>query len=265
MSKMSIISNQSNLIVIPARLGSTRLAEKPLLKETGKYLIQHVYEQACLSKKAKRVVIATDDQRILDACNSFGAEAMMTRADHPSGTDRVAEVARAIDCNLVVNLQGDEPQVAPESLDLLFELLEKNPQAPMATLATPIPSVEAFQNPNCVKVVVDDEGRALYFSRSPIPYFREGVPEITVHNPKAWQHLGLYGYRKDFLLGISQIPPHPLELAEKLEQLRVLAKGVPLMVGKVLHTGIGIDTPEDYRAFVRSQLGIHEKLAARAA
>jgi len=255
----------SNIIVIPARLGSTRLPEKPLLKETGKYLIQHVYEQACLSKRAKRIVVATDDERIMEACKSFGAEAMMTRADHPSGTDRVAEVARAIDCKLVVNLQGDEPEVAPQSLDLLFDLLENHPEAPMATLATPIATLEAFQNPNCVKVVVDDQGRALYFSRSPIPYFRDGTPEISVQSPKAWQHLGLYGYRKDFLLGISQIPPHPLELAEKLEQLRVLAKGIPLMVGKIVHQGIGIDTPDDYRAFVRSQLSLQEKLVARAA
>lgn len=255
----------SKIIVIPARLGSTRLPEKPLLKETGKYLIQHVYEQACLSKRAERIIIATDDERIMDAARSFGGEAVMTRADHPSGTDRVAEVARKYDCDLVVNLQGDEPQVAPQSLDLLFELLEKNPQAPMATLATPIPSLEAFQNPNCVKVVVDDQGRALYFSRSPIPYFRDGLPEFNTQNPKAWQHLGLYGYRKDFLLGISQIPPHPLEQAEKLEQLRVLAKGVPLMVGKVIHQGIGIDTPEDYQAFVRYQLTLKDAKVARAA
>lgn len=241
----------SKVIVIPARLGSTRLPEKPLLRETGKYLIQHVYEQALLSKRAQRVIIATDDERILVAAKSFGAEAVMTRRDHPSGTDRVAEVARGIDCDLVLNLQGDEPEVSPQSLDLLFDLLEANTDAPMATLATPIPSEEAFHNPNCVKVVFDDKGKALYFSRSPIPYFRDGTPEFGTQTVKAWQHLGLYAYRRPFLLGIAHLPPHPLEIAEKLEQLRVLAKGYPLMVGQVLHRGLGIDTPEDYQAFVQ--------------
>ncbi len=240
----------SRLIVIPARLASSRLPEKPLLKETGKYLIQHVYEVACRSNRADRVVIATDDERIMAAARSFGAEARMTRSDHPSGTDRVAEVALALDCDLIVNLQGDEPQIDPSSLDLLFDLLDKNPQSPMATLATPIPNEEAYLNPNCVKVVMDENGRALYFSRSPIPYYRDSVVTFAMDFPPAWQHLGLYGYRKDFLLGVGKMAPHPLEKAEKLEQLRVLAHGIPLMVGKVVHKGLGIDTPEEYRAFV---------------
>jgi len=255
----------SRLIVIPARLASTRLPEKPLLKDTGKYLIQHVYELACRSKRADRVVIATDDERIMAAANSFGAEAKMTRSDHPSGTDRVAEVASGIDCDLIVNLQGDEPQIDPSALDLLFDLLEKNPNSPMATLATPIPSDDAYRNPNCVKLVMDENGRALYFSRSPIPYYREGTPPFDSEPVRAWQHLGLYGYRKDFLLGIGKMPPHPLEQAEKLEQLRVLANGVPLMVGKVVHKGLGIDTPEEYRAFVEFCLRAKNANVAKAA
>ena len=255
----------SRLIVIPARLASTRLPEKPLLKDTGKFLIQHVYELACRSKRADRVVVATDDERIMAAAKSFGAEAIMTRADHPSGTDRVAEVAFGIDCQWIVNLQGDEPQIDPGALDLLFDLLEKNPDSPMATLATPISSDEAYRNPNCVKVVMDETGRALYFSRSPIPYYRDGSPAFGSEPIRAWQHIGLYGYRKDFLMGISKMTPHPLEQAEKLEQLRVLAHGVPLMVGKVIHKGLGIDTPEEYQAFVEFCLGAKNSSVAKAA
>ena len=255
----------NRLIVIPARLASLRLPEKPLLKDTGKYLIQHVYEVACRSKRADRVVIATDDERIMAAARSFGAEARMTRADHPSGTDRVAEVASAIDCDLIVNLQGDEPQIDPASLDLLFDLLEKNPHSPMATLATPIQSEEAYRNPNCVKVVMDENGRALYFSRSPSPYYRDGVVTFGTDLAPAWQHLGLYGYRKDFLLGVGKMAPHPLEKAEKLEQLRVLAHGIPLMVGKVVHKGLGIDTPEEYKAFVDFCKNAQENAVSKAA
>jgi 3-deoxy-manno-octulosonate cytidylyltransferase (CMP-KDO synthetase) len=231
----------SRLIVIPARLASTRLPEKPLLKDTGKYLIQHVYELACRSKRADRVVIATDDERIMAAAKSFGAEAQMTRSDHPSGTDRVAEVAAGIDCDLIVNLQGDEPQIDPGALDLLFDLLEKNPNSPMATLATPIPSEDAYRNPNCVKVVVDKKIRALYFSRSPIPYFRDdSFPK------SAYQHIGVYGFRKEVLLAFSKLPVSDLERIEKLENLRMLENGISVHLAVIDHVGISIDTEEDF-------------------
>jgi 3-deoxy-manno-octulosonate cytidylyltransferase (CMP-KDO synthetase) len=175
----------------------------------------------------------------------------MTRRDHPSGTDRVAEVARSLDADVVVNLQGDEPLVDPDSLDLLAELLERDPAADMATLAVPLPSAEAYHNPNCVKVVVDANGRALYFSRSPIPYMRDGTPDFAARPARFLQHLGLYAYRKNFLLELATLPPQPLEKLEKLEQLRVMALGRPILVGTIERSGIGVDTYEDYEEFVR--------------
>src|SRR5436190_1721706 len=157
-------------IVIPARYGSRRLPGKPLLRQTGKYLIQHVYERASQASRASTVVVATDDPRIVAAVESFGGQVVLTRRDHPSGTDRVAEAARRLDADVVVNLQGDEPLVDPAALDLLPQLLERDPHTHMATLAVPLTSVEQWHNPNCVKVVCDTAGRALYFSRSPIPF-----------------------------------------------------------------------------------------------
>lgn len=237
-------------IIIPARYASSRLPGKPLLKHTGKYLVQHVYEQAAQSKKASAVIVATDDERIMSAVKSFGGHVAMTRRDHANGTDRVAEVASALDVDAVINLQGDEPLIEPGALDLLAELLERDPAAPMATLATPIRSAETFQNPNCVKVVCDARSRALYFSRSPIPLVRDGQPDFTTRPPRFLQHLGLYAYRKDFLLQLAKLPPEPLEQLEKLEQLRVLALGHPISVGVIEHAGLGVDTYEEYERFV---------------
>lgn len=236
-------------IVIPARYASSRLPAKPLLRETGKYLIQHVYEQAVRSG-AEIVVVATDDERIYRAVEEFGGRVEMTRSDHPSGTDRVAEVARKLDVDIVVNLQGDEPLIEPEVLDLLPTLLRNDPQADMATLATPLRSVEAWRDPNCVKVVCDQRGRALYFSRSPVPFVRDGEPDLSVANHPFLQHLGLYAYRRSFLLELAQSPPSVLEEIEKLEQLRVLAQGKTIQVGVVPFASRGVDTPEDYRRFV---------------
>src|SRR5947209_6467678 len=175
-------------IVIPARYASSRLPGKPLLRTTGKYLIQHVYERACQSRRASQVIVATDDPRIVAAVESFGGHALLTRRDHPSGTDRVAEVAQDLDADVIVNLQGDEPLVDPASLDLLPDLLRRDPGADMATLAVPISSAEQWQNPNCVKVVCDAAGRALYFSRSPIPYVRDGQPDFAAEPPCFLQH-----------------------------------------------------------------------------
>ena len=171
-------------IVIPARYSSSRLPGKPLLRQTGKYLVQHVYERACQAKCANSVLVATDDPRIVAAVEKFGGRVLLTRRDHPSGTDRVAEVAQSLDADLIINLQGDEPLVEPSSLDLLADLLTNNGDADMATLAVPLRSPEKWHNPNIVKVVCDTNGRALYFSRSAIPYVRDGKPDFAA-NPTA--------------------------------------------------------------------------------
>src|SRR5262245_44613780 len=238
-------------IVIPARYASTRLPGKPLLRATGKYLIQHVYERA-RQARAVDVIVATDDARIAEAVREFGGRVEMTRADHPSGTDRVAEVARRLDADVIVNLQGDEPLVEPSALDLLPELLHRDPDADVATLAAPIDSREQWLDPACVKVVCDACGRALYFSRSPIPCVRDGAPDLARRPPLFLQHLGLYAYRRHFLLNLALLPPEPLEEVEKLEQLRVLALGRKIHVGVVAHAGRGVDTPADYEQFVQA-------------
>lgn len=238
-------------IVIPARYASSRLPGKPLLRETGKYLIQHVYERACEARCANIVVVATDDERIAAAVRRFGGQAVMTRADHPSGTDRIAEVAAGLTAKVIVNLQGDEPQIEPAAIDSLAGLLTDS-SADMATLAVPISDRETYLNPNVVKVVCDAKGRALYFSRSPIPMVRDGDPDLTAKPPLFLQHLGVYAYRRDFLLRIAATPPHPLELTEKLEQLRVLGAGGTIRVGMIASAHKGVDTPADYAEFVRS-------------
>jgi 3-deoxy-manno-octulosonate cytidylyltransferase (CMP-KDO synthetase) len=236
-------------IVIPARFASTRLPGKPLLRDTGKYLIQHVYERAREATRAGEVVVATDDERILAAVNGFGGRAAMTRADHASGTDRVAEVAAGLAADVIVNVQGDEPQLDPGAIDLLAELMRGG--ADMATLAVPLADADAYRNPNVVKVVCDDRGRALLFSRSPIPFVRDGEPDFGARPARFLQHLGVYAYRRDFLLRLAATPPHPLEESEKLEQLRVLGTGGTIGVGVVAHAHRGVDTPADYEAFVR--------------
>ncbi len=234
--------------VIPARFASTRLPGKPLLDETGVPLIVHVVEAARKSSRIDRILVATDDPRIFDIVARHGGEAVMTRDDHPSGTDRVAEVAAAIpNARMIVNLQGDEPEIAPESLDRVIEILDADPSAPMATLATPVYDPAVYLDPSCVKVVLSSSGRALYFSRSPIPAHRDGLP---ANGPLGLLHLGLYAYRRDFVLKLATLPPSPLELSEKLEQLRVLELGQPIAVGIVHERSVGIDTPEDYRKFV---------------
>jgi 3-deoxy-manno-octulosonate cytidylyltransferase (CMP-KDO synthetase) len=221
------------------------------LNETGKYLIQHVYEQAAEARCATDVLVATDDERIFDAVRGFGGRAVMTRADHVSGTDRIAEVAGHLPADVIVNLQGDEPQIEPAALDLLAGLLA-DPASDMATLAVPITERETYLSPNVVKVVCDDGGRALYFSRSPIPMVRDGEPDFTARPARFLQHLGVYAYRRAFLLKIAATAPHPLELTEKLEQLRVLGMGGTIRVGIVAHAHRGVDTPADYTDFVRA-------------
>ncbi len=240
------------VVVIPARFASSRLPGKPLLRATGKYLIEHVYEQACAASSVKEVIVATDDNRIREAVESFGGRVVMTRADHPSGTDRVAEVAAGLTSDVVINLQGDEPQIEPATIDLLSNLLSHDPGSDMATLAVPITDRETYLNPNVVKLVSDDHGRALYFSRSPIPMVRDGAPDFSVRPARYLQHLGLYAYRRAYLLKIAATPPHALEESEKLEQLRVLGIGGTIRVGLVAHAHRGVDTPADYEEFVRA-------------
>jgi 3-deoxy-manno-octulosonate cytidylyltransferase (CMP-KDO synthetase) len=252
----------SAIIVIPARHASSRLPGKPLLKETGKYLIQHVYERACQARRAGTVVVATDDTRIVAAVESFGGRVVMTRRDHPSGTDRVAEVVRQLQGDLIVNLQGDEPLIEPSNLDLLIGLLERDTNADMATLACPITSHEQWHNPNCVKVVCDESGRALYFSRSPIPFVRDGKPDFAASPPRFLQHIGLYGYRRSFLLRYAETPPAELERLEKLEQLRALSLGCRIPVGLVARPTLGVDTYDDYRRFVEKYRSATKSRAA---
>src|SRR5262249_19513491 len=233
--------------------------------ETGKYLIQHVYERACQSRRTGQVIVATDDPRIVAAVEGFGGQVALTGRDHPSGTDRVAEVARQLDADVIVNLQGDEPLIDPTSLDLLPKLLEHDPSADVATLAVPIRSLDQWLNPNCVKVVCDGAGRALYFSRSPIPFVRDGRPDFAAEPPQFFLHLGLYAYRRDFLLQLAASPPELLEQLEKLEQLRVLSLGRRITVGVVRHASIGVDTYEDYQRFVRAYRQEQERPAGQAA
>jgi 3-deoxy-manno-octulosonate cytidylyltransferase (CMP-KDO synthetase) len=239
------------VIVIPARYASSRLPGKPLLRATGKYLIQHVYERACQATRVDAVVIATDDPRIVAAVNCFGGNVQMTRRDHANGTERVAEVARGLHADVIINLQGDEPLVEPANLDLLSTLLRDDPRCGVATLAVPLNSAEQWTSPNCVKVVCDERGRAMYFSRSPIPFVRDGRPHFRTSPPRFLQHLGLYAYRRDYLLELAGTTPHPLEQLEKLEQLRILAHGQSIRVGIVRHSAIGVDTYADYQQFVR--------------
>jgi 3-deoxy-manno-octulosonate cytidylyltransferase (CMP-KDO synthetase) len=249
-------------IIIPARYASSRLPGKPLLRQTGKYLIQHVYERACQARRADTVIVATDDPRIVVAVESFGGRAVLTRRDHPTGTDRVAEVAAGLDADAVINLQGDEPLIDPDSLDLLAALLQRHPESAVATLANPLQSLEQYHDPSCVKVVCDAAGRALYFSRSPIPHVRGGQPDLAARPSCFLQHLGVYAYRRDFLLALAALPPSPLEQLEKLEQLRVLAADCAIHVGVVEHASFGVDTYADYERFVRAYRQIRKERAA---
>lgn len=241
-----------SFVVIPARYASTRLPRKMLLRETGKTILQHTYEAACAARTPAGVIVATDHAEIAREVEWFRGEFVMTSPDCASGTDRVAEVARKIPrADILVNVQGDEPEMSPENIDRVIELLEKNPSAGMATLATRLPSAEQLANPACVKVVFDNQGRAMYFSRSPIPFVRDPDPSQPFNHPPLFhQHLGIYAYRRETLLKIAATPPSSLELAEKLEQLRMLQVGGQILVAVVDHAAAGIDTPADYAAFV---------------
>ena len=243
------------VVVIPARLASTRLPQKMLLHDTGKPLLQYTYEAACSAERPDAVVVATDHPEIARAVERFGGKVVMTSPDCPSGTDRVAEAARQLpDAQIIVNVQGDEPEISPAAIDRVIELLVVNPSAGMTTLATPIRDPEQLANPACVKVVCDDAGRALYFSRSPIPFIRDAPDAggLAPFNqpPLFFQHLGIYAYRRAELLRFAALEPSTLEQAEKLEQLRLLQTGGMIVVDTIQHASSGIDTPADYAAFV---------------
>lgn len=232
--------------VIPARYASTRFPGKPLVDIGGKSMIRRVYEQALLSKKLTKVVVATDDERIFEHVHSFGGEVQMTRADHPSGTDRCAEVARQFpEMEFVVNIQGDEPFIQPEQIDLLIDTLTAQQQLSIATLAKKIESADALDNPNIVKVVLAQSGQALYFSRFPIPFMRGMAQEDRLQQHHFYKHIGLYGFKKEMLFQLTALSPTPLERAESLEQLRWLENGFGVAVGITEMETRGIDTPED--------------------
>lgn len=242
-----------SIVIIPARYASTRLPRKLLLRETGKPLVQHTYESALKATLPVSVTVACDHEEIFNAVKQFGGQVRMTDPNAPSGTDRIAEVAAALaDVDIIVNVQGDEPEIAGSSIDLAVQMLIDSPDAVMSTLATPIRNRQQLEDAACVKVVFDAAHRALYFSRSVIPHPRGGIREehFTQSPPLFYQHIGLYAYRRDFLLRLSRLPQSDLEKTESLEQLRVLHHGYSLMVGVVEEATIGIDTPEDYRKFV---------------
>jgi len=266
----------TTIAVVPARFASTRFPGKPLAKETGKFLIQHVCERVLEARRVDRVIVATDDERIVEAVRSFGGEACMTRANHMSGTARVAEVAGGLELtpgDLVLNVQGDEPEIEPASIDALVALMERGDHGcEIGTLAAPFDrdgptsGPGSPQDPNCVKVVVDALGRAVYFSRSLIPYPRDTGGEVD--RPDRWLlHLGIYAFRPEVLRQIGSGPPSrglkparppTLEQAESLEQLGWLSRGMPIAVAMVDRGAVGIDTPEDYEAFVGR---MHERAA----
>ena len=269
--------------IIPARYGSTRFPGKPLLRETGKYLIQHVYERVAAARRITRCLIATDDERIAAAVAEFGGQAVMTRPDHPSGTDRIAEVVRKHPGDaddIILNVQGDEPEIDPTALDRLVARLEAEvgpaslpaaagtearPTYPVATLACPFAPDADPRDPNAVKVVTNLRGHALYFSRSLLPYVRSQAADAQAGIRPWLLHLGVYAYRRAFLLEYAGWEPTPLETLEKLEQLRILEHGVPLAVELVERASPGVDTPEDYARFVARWRARTEPAAGRAA
>jgi len=234
--------------VIPARHGAVRFPGKPLAPIAGQPMIRRVWEGARASKSLSRVIVATDDPRIARACEAFGAETALTRSDHATGTDRIAEVAATLDADVVVNVQGDEPLIEGFVVDAAVEALREDPEVPMATVVHAA-DADALADPNRVKVVLDRRGRALYFSRSPVPYTREGLEP-----PPLWQHVGLYAYRRAFLADFVGLAPTPAERAEGLEQLRALEHGFPIRCVVVEGwRSVPVDVPADV-ARVEAQL-----------
>jgi 3-deoxy-manno-octulosonate cytidylyltransferase (CMP-KDO synthetase) len=228
--------------IIPARYRSTRLPGKPLADIGGRPMIEHVYRRAKEARSVDAVIVATDDLRIHDAVVRFGGDARMTSDRHPSGTDRLAEVAATLACDLVVNLQGDEPMLAPEMIDEAVAPFAGDPTLMMSTLRKRMEDLADLANPNVTKVVVDRDGYALYFSRAPVPFHRDPHPAAPA---TAYRHIGLYVYRREFLLHLARLEPTPLERAESLEQLRALEHGFRIKAVETTFDAVGVDTPED--------------------
>lgn len=253
--------------IIPARYASTRLPGKPLVDICGKPMVRWVWERASRARGVSQVIVATDDERVAAAVRGFGGEVRMTSRRHRSGTDRVEEVARTLSCDVVLNVQGDEPLLDPRTIERLLVCFTQDPRADMATPVCPIRTVEEYFSAHIVKAVVDRSGRALYFTRSPVPFFRDGLRfrysgssvRIDVSPPVRSQlsrlpvrrHLGVYGYRKDFLHRLVEFPPSPLERAERLEQLRALENGFTIKTVRVERPSAAVDTPADLAAVRR--------------
>jgi 3-deoxy-manno-octulosonate cytidylyltransferase (CMP-KDO synthetase) len=228
--------------VIPSRYAAVRLPGKPLVSIAGKPMIQHVWERVSRATKLAKVVVATDDERIRAAVKAFGGEAIMTRSDHRSGTDRVAEVAVNAHADIFINVQGDEPLVAPEAVDALVEAIAEDETVQLATLAVPLQNPKDIMDPNIVKVVLDFNGDALYFSRAPIPWVRDTASSVHARHLK---HLGLYAYRREALVDYQTLPPGDLERVEQLEQLRWMENGYKMRVAETEHDAVSVDVPED--------------------
>jgi 3-deoxy-manno-octulosonate cytidylyltransferase (CMP-KDO synthetase) len=237
-------SKPSVLIVIPARHASTRFPGKPLAPIAGRPMVQHVYERAKQSPRASRVVVATDDDRIREAVESFHGEVIMTRSEHRTGTDRIAEVAIHIPADIYVNVQGDLPLISPEIIDAVVDaLVSSAAEAQISTLCVPIATPEDIMNPNIVKVVSDFDGNALYFSRAPIPWVRDAGHRVAARH---FKHIGLYAFRRDALLEFPALPPGELERLEQLEQLRWMENGYRIAVGEAeAYEGVEVDVPAD--------------------
>jgi 3-deoxy-manno-octulosonate cytidylyltransferase (CMP-KDO synthetase) len=236
--------------VIPARYASTRFPGKALADIGGKPMIQHVYERTCKALLVSRVIVATDDQRIADVINQIGGEAIMTSTGHETGTDRLAEVAHGLDADIIVNVQGDEPLIDPAMIDQAIEPFIGDSDLQMGTVKTRVRCLHDFLSPNVVKVVTDAVGNALYFSRSPLPFFRDKWQDLKDESFASgkllcYKHVGLYVYRRDFLLKFASMPPTFLEISEKLEQLRAIENGVRIRVVETEFSSIGVDTPDD--------------------
>jgi 3-deoxy-manno-octulosonate cytidylyltransferase (CMP-KDO synthetase) len=236
------LTESSVLAIIPARFQSTRLPGKILADIAGRPMIEHVYRRASAARLVHGVIVATDDERIAAAVRSFGGVALMTRADHVSGTDRIAEVVAAHPCRAVVNLQGDEPLIEPDTIDAAIAPMLADSSLEISTACRPLSSADEFHNPSVVKVVTDDRGLALYFSRAPIPFPRDHAADVP---SLARAHMGLYVYRRDTLLRLAALPAAPLELIESLEQLRAMAHGIRIRVVDTPHQSAAVDTPAD--------------------
>jgi 3-deoxy-manno-octulosonate cytidylyltransferase (CMP-KDO synthetase) len=242
----------SAAVIIPARFGSTRFPGKPLARgPDGRTLIQYVWEAACRAEGVAETVVATDDERIASAVREFGGVVRMTGPGHPSGSDRCAEAAAGMAHGVIVNLQGDEPSIPPEAISQAIRLLDEDEECVVGTLATRILGEAELSDPGVVKVVMDERGYALYFSRSVIPHVRGSTAPLMDSPWPHLRHLGIYAFRHEFLRRYAGLAPHPLEEAEKLEQLRVLAHGYKIKVGLTGHRPMKVDTPEDFEVFCR--------------